>query len=153
MSARGSPSSRQSGLYARELRLSIRNNSGAYGYSVMVTSALAMLTALHAAPEAGQLFLFASGAVASFAIVEIIATRAFTRALDGEEASKVVALGSSLSLVSILLAVGTVAGCGLVLPETLGWFAGSFLGSVVYLLMTAAEMAVARRIEEARDLE
>ncbi|PSK91871.1 hypothetical protein CLV30_1334 [Haloactinopolyspora alba] len=152
MTERGS-TPRELGLYVRELRLSLRNNSGAYGFSVMITSVMAMLSALRSPPGPGQIVLFFLGAVASFAIIEAIATRGFTRSLGNQEATKVIALGSSLNLVSIAVAVAVAATTGVVLPATLGWLVGPFAASVAYLLVTAAEMTVARRIEEVREVE
>jgi len=139
-------------LYRRELRLSLRNNSGAYGFSVMITAVLAVVMAIHHPPSVGDLFLFVLGAVVSFAAIEFAATRGFRLSLSDTETSKVIALGSSLGIVSISTAVGVAALAALILPESLSWAAGSFLGSSVYLLVTALEMSVARRIEEARDL-
>lgn len=142
----------QYSLYLQELRLSLRNNSGAYGYSVMITSVLAVLTTLHRTPEVGHVFLFLLGAVVSFAIIQIAATHGFRRSLAEQEASTVVALGGSLGIVSISVAVGVAALAGLILPELLSWPIGAFLGSTLYLLLTALEMSAARRIEEARNL-
>ncbi|QBI55213.1 hypothetical protein [Streptomonospora litoralis] len=140
-------------LYLRELRLALRNNSGAYGYSVMITGALAILSAVYRSPDIGQVFLFLLGAVLSFAAVELLATRGFTRPIDDSEATKVIALGSSLNFASIGLAVGAAAIAGVLLPATLAWPVGGFLGSLVYLLGAAVEMSVARRIQEFRNQE
>ncbi len=144
---------RELGLYVRELRLSLRNNTGAYGFSVMITSVMAMLSAIHDPPRPGQIIAFFVGAVATFAIVEAVATRGFRRSLSDREATKVVALGSSLSLVSIAAAVGVAAAVGYLLPASITWFVGPFLASMTYLVLTAAEMTAARRIQEARNVE
>ncbi|WP_199430534.1 hypothetical protein [Qaidamihabitans albus] len=152
MSAQESGRERSPGVYVRELRLSLRNNSGAYGFSVLITCALAMLNALTGTPNAMQILVFALGAVASFLIVELIATQGFRQSLGGDEQTKVVALGSSFSAVSISAGIGAAALCGLVLPVTLGWFGGSLSASMTYLLLNGLEMKIARRIEEARDL-
>ena len=117
----------------------------------MITITLAMVAAVHAPPEPGQIVLFLFGAVASFAAVETIATRAFRRGLAEREASAVIALGSSISLVSIALAVGVAGLVALAMPETVGWLVSAFVASITYLLVSAAEMTLARRIEERRD--
>lgn len=137
----------------RELRLSLRNNSGAYGYSVMITCCLAMLSSYNGTPKTDEVFLFVLGAVVSFALIETIATRAFRTPLRGDEPSHVVALGSSLNLFSIALAIGVTALVGAIAPGWVSWCAGSFLASVVYLIATGVEMAMARKIEEARNLD
>ena len=137
-------------LYLSELRLALRNNAGAYGYSVMITGALAVLTATYKSPTAGQVFLFLLGAVLSFAVIELLATRGFTRPIDDSEATKVIALGSSLSLVSVAAAVGAALLGAMVLPKTPAWLVGGFLASLIYLLVSALEMSLARRIQEVR---
>ena len=140
------------GLYVRELRLSLRNNSGAFGYSVMITSTMAMLTSIEGSPRPAHIILFLLAAVASFALIEVIAPRAFTRSLEGETTT-VIALGSSLNLLSIAAAVGLAALLGVLLPTALSWLFASFTASVTYLLGTAVEMAIARRIEEKRHVD
>src|SRR5699024_12075327 len=82
----------------QELRLSLRNNVGAYGYSVMITCCLSMLSARLHTPQPGELFWFIIGAVASFGLIEAIATRGFQRPLASGEPTQVVALGSALNL-------------------------------------------------------
>lgn len=144
---------RDLGLYVRELRLSLRNNAGAYGFSVMITSVMATLSAISEPPDVVEVILFFLGAIACFAIVEVCATRGFTRSLDDTEGSTVIALGSSLHLASIAGAVGLAAGAGHVLPAPLPWLVGPFLASLTYLLVTVAEMAIARRVQEARNEE
>lgn len=153
MVAKGSRRKSNAALYRSELRLSLRINAGAYGYSVMITCALAMLAAIHSAPEVGQIFLFILGAAASFAAIETFATRGFTRGPRDRESAEVVALGSALSLVSIAIAVGATGLLVGVLPETASWVFGPFLASTVYLLTLGLEMSVARRIEESRNLD
>lgn len=140
-------------LYASELRFSLRNNAGAYGFSVMITGSMALLTSQYESPTMLQVFLFFFGAVLSFAGVEAIATRGFRRSLSDEEGTVVVALGASLSLFSIGIALAMVVLCTMVLPATTGWLIAPFAGSMVYLLVTGVEMGIARRIEERRGIE
>ncbi|EHR49447.1 hypothetical protein SacmaDRAFT_1164 [Saccharomonospora marina XMU15] len=140
------------GLYTREIRMALRNNSGAYGFTVTVTCSVSMLSVMHTAPSPLHIFLFVFGAVASFFFVEMLATRLFRRSLGGDEKSNVVALGSSLGVFSISLAVGATALTAFLLPVTLSWFVGSFAASVTYLLVNALEMDIARRLEEARNV-
>lgn len=149
-----STSPRELGLYVRELRLSLRNNSGAYGYSVMITCVMAMLSAIDRPPDPSEIISFFLGAIASFAIFEGIATRGFSRALnDEEENTEVVALGSSFNLASIAAAVSLAAAAGQLLPTGFSWLVGPFIASSTYLLLTAAEMTFARRVQEARKVE
>lgn len=144
---------RPKGLYVREVKLSLRNNAGAYGYSVMITCVLAMVSTVHSTPQPGQIFLFVLGAGASFLVVEAVATSGFRRSLKSGESTTVVALGTALSAVSISVGVGAAWIVAVLLPVTLAWFAASLAASMLYLLLSALEMGFARRIEEARDVE
>lgn len=152
MPASEPPVRRLAELYTSELRLSLRNNAGAFSYSVMITCTLAMVSAIEAPPEPAQILVFLGGAVVSFAVLEIVATRAFTRGLTDEEAPDVVALGSSISLLSIAVAVSAAGLAATALPTTLSWLTAAFVGSTIYLLLSGAEMVLARRIEEARGI-
>lgn len=136
-----------------ELRLSLQNNAGAYGYSVMITGTLAMVSSVHQSPQPGQIFLFILGAVVSFAFIEATVTRGFARRQEEKEAGEVIALGSSLSIFSIAFAVGVAGLLALVLPENFAWVVSAFGASVTYLFVLGAEMSAARRIEEARRVE
>src|SRR5690625_2879252 len=139
MPRRAGDRSSEVGLYIRELRLSLRNNSGAFGYSVMITCTMAMLTSIAGSPRPAHIVLFVLAVVASFALIEVVATRAFTRSLEDEHTT-VIALGSSLNLISIALAVGLAAGLAALLPTLLTWLIAPFSASTTYLLFTAVEM-------------
>lgn len=152
MRSRASKPSPPVGLYVRELRLSLRNNSGAFGYSVMITSTMAMLTSIAGSPRPAHIVLFLLAAVASFALIEAIATRVFTRSLEDEDTT-VIALGASLNLLAITVAVGLAAAVAALVPTPLLWLLAPFGASVAYLLLTAAEMTIARRIEERRRVD
>ena len=69
MTRRASDPTPELGLYVRELRLSLRNNAGAFGYSVMITSTMAMLTSFEGSPRPIHIVLFLLAAVASFALI------------------------------------------------------------------------------------
>ncbi|NED99190.1 hypothetical protein [Phytoactinopolyspora halotolerans] len=153
-STQGSRSRKPFGrLYTSELRLSLRINAGAYGYSVMITSTLAMVSAIHAQPEPEQVLLFIVGAVGSFAVIETAITRGFKRKPSDQESAEVVALGSSLSLVSIASAVGVTWLAAAALPEGAAWILCPFAASLTYIGLLGVEMSMARRIEESRHRE
>src|SRR5690625_298701 len=138
--------------YVQELRLSLRNNVGAYGYSVMITCCLSMLSARLHTPQPGELFWFIIGAVASFGLIEAIATRGFQRPLASGEPTQVVALGSALNLFAIVIAMFATLAAAAWVAEPLAWAVGSFGASVVYLIGTSIEMSIARKIEDKRGL-
>src|SRR5699024_9908036 len=146
MPRRAGDRSSEVGLYIRELRLSLRSKSAASGYSVIITCTMAMRTSNAGSPLPARIVLFVLAAVASFALIEVGAARAFTRSLEDEH-TPVIALGSSLNLISIALAVGLAAGLAALLPTLLTWLIAPFSASTTYLLFTAVEMMAARRFE------
>ena len=133
-----------SGLYRRGLQTSVRNNAAAYGYSVTVTLTLAALSAELGSPNVGQVFLFGAGAVAGFVIVEGAATSFFRHRVRGEPA-QVVVIGSALGFASVGLGVGAATLSGELIDGGAAWAIGPFLGTVAYLLVVGAEMALAER--------
>jgi hypothetical protein len=134
-------------VYARGVRTSIRNNSTAYGYSVMITASLAALTALEKQPKLGELFLYVGGAAAGFAIVEATVSNFFRDRVRGEP-SEVIILGSALSFLSISSGLGTAILVAKLSDSWLPWALGPFAATIVYLLIVGAEMTIAHRIEE-----
>jgi MFS family permease len=133
--------------YRTGLKTSIRNNSTAYGFSIVASADISALSHLLKPPSLLEIFVFLFGAAVSFASVEAIATGGF-RDESREEPSKVVALGSALAILSMSLAVGAAAAVAAFLEGWLAWFIASWFSSTAYLAVVAAEMAFARRIEE-----
>ena len=61
--------------YKRGLHASVRNNASAYGFSVTITASFGLLTSALGTPTALEIFAFAGGAVAAFALVEFVLSR------------------------------------------------------------------------------
>ena len=134
----------------RGTQASLRNNAAAYGYTIVVTCAFAMLQSR--TPERGllEVYLFIAGSVFAFGLMEAVASNWFREQLEGEP-SDVVALGSTFSIVSISASVGVAAGLGRLLSGHLVWVLSPFATTVIYLLLVGLELAVAQRIQEMRD--
>ncbi|HEV2772059.1 MAG TPA: hypothetical protein VGV57_04435 [Thermoleophilaceae bacterium] len=142
----GAPSSRPADRYRRGLLTSIRNNAAAYGYSVMITSSYGVLSTGLGSPSVGRTLLFGLGATVAFVVVETLSARGLRHRERGER-SDVVALGSALNVLSVGSGVGLAALAPLVLAPQLAWPAGSFLATLVYLLLGGAELTAAERFE------
>lgn len=130
--------------YVRGLQTSARGNAPAYGYSVTITASFGILSALRGPPNVPEIFLFAAGAIAGFALVEAVITGGFRHGLE-DEPSAVKALGGSISVLSV---GGALAGA-LVVGRLLGspaWPLGAFLATVLYLCLFALEISVAHRL-------
>ena len=134
----------------RGVRTSVRNNISAYGYSVMITAAFAVLSASLGSPPVGDVFLYAGGAVAGVTVVEGVASRGFRVPMRGEP-SDVIALGSSFSFASVGLSVGAAALAAPIVPTWAGWLLGSFAASAFYVVASGIEMALARAAQKRRE--
>jgi hypothetical protein len=129
----------------RGLQTSVRNNASAYGYSVTITTTFAVSQALVGSPTVGQIFLFLFGAVVAFGVVELLATRGFTERMRVEPGD-VIAFGGMFSFVSCGLALGVAALGAELIGSGLAWPVTSFAATVVLLVLSGVELAVAERI-------
>lgn len=136
----------------RGVRTSVRNNVAAYGFSVMITAAFGVITATLGSPRVGEVFLYAAGAVGGVTVVEGAVSRGFRMRMRGEP-SEVVALGASFSFISVGLAVGAAALVATILSGWLAWLLGPALASIVYVLGSGIEMALAHAAQKRREEE
>jgi hypothetical protein len=131
--------------YVRGLRSAAHNNASAYGYSVTITATFGILSVVEAATTVLEIFAFASGAVLAYALVDGVASGGFRHRPRDEEPSEVTALGSSISFVS----VGVALLAALVEAQLVGgwvaWPLGAFSATVAYLLLLALEKGLAER--------
>ena len=131
--------------YVRGLRSAAHNNASAYGYSVTITATFGILSVVAAPTTVLEIFAFAGGAVAAYALVDGVASGGFRHGPRDEEPSEVTALGSSVSFVS----VGAALAIALVEAQLVGgwvaWPLGAFSATVAYLLLLALEIGLAER--------
>lgn len=131
--------------YVRGLGMSARNNALAYGYSIAATAGFGMLVHTAGPLTVLRIFMFVVGNGIAFAGVNALVTRGFRRRVE-QEPPVVVALSTSLSVVSISAAVGMVLLLGWGVGGWAAWLLGGLLGSWVYLSIAALEMALARTL-------
>ena len=129
--------------YLRGLGISTRNNALAYGFSISVTATFGVLQYLAGPASVGRIMLFVVGSALPFPVLNAVVTRGFRQRVE-REPPLVVAVGTSLSLVSIAAAVGLAALLAWALRGWGAWLAASFAAAVVYLLASAAEVAAGR---------
>ncbi|MEU3897236.1 hypothetical protein [Streptomyces sp. NPDC045251] len=133
------------------LRSSLRNNGQAYGFSVTITAAAAVLNAEAGRSGSVHLLYFALGAAAGFSLLEAVATGGFRKPLE-KEPSSVTALGVSFSVVSVALTVCLSWVAAHFLGGTGAWPLTGFLVSVLYPVGAGMELAAAQRVREAKDV-
>jgi hypothetical protein len=132
---------------AHGLRASLRNNGQAYGFSVSITAALALLNTEAKVSGAAHILYFALGAAVAFSILQAIASKGFRKPLE-QEPSTVTAMGISLSVVSVGTSVALAWATAHFIGGVIAWPVTAFLVSVVYLLVAGMELAIAQRVEE-----
>jgi len=133
--------------FLRGLGESARTNGLAYGYSVALAADYIVLQAGAGAPRVRDAFLFGIGASITFALAGAFITRGFRRRVE-REPPLVLALGTAISVLSISAATATCALLTVVVSGSLAWFIGPLLASSVYLLVSAAELVLARGVHE-----
>jgi hypothetical protein len=130
--------------YVRGLGMSARNNSLAYGYSVLITASFGVLESLRGTPSIGDVFVLVGGACVPFAVVNAFVTRGFRRRVE-HEPPVVVSLGSSFGVFSVSASVGLAALLAWALRGLAAWAVAAALATLGYLLLSALEIALARR--------
>ena len=92
-------------LFEQGVDTATRNNVTAYGYSITITAAFALLQTSR--PDTGvlEIFIFAAGGVLAFALIAAVASGFFREELE-DQPSNVKALSGALSLLSVGLALG-----------------------------------------------
>lgn len=133
--------------YRRGLMTSVVNNSSAFGFSVMITTAYGILGTFHGHPSAFQVALFALGAIVAISLIEAVASRGFRHRPDTHPA-EVVLLGTAANIVSVAICLAITYGVGAWLPEPLVWPLAPLLAAGVYLLVEAAELAIAEGLQQ-----
>lgn len=125
---------------------SVVDNSSAFGFSVMITTAYGMLGHFHGTPSAVEVFLFAFGAVLAISMIEAAASKGFRRR-PRTHPEEVKLLGTAANIFSVFSSLGVVYVAGAMLPEPFAWPVAPLLSAGVYVLVEAAELALAEGIE------
>ncbi len=143
-----SPQKRGSGffrLFERGVDTATRNNVTAYGYSVTITAAFALLQTSRTDTGASEIFVFAAGAVVAFAIIAGLASGFFREELE-DQPSNVKSLAGALSFFSVGLGLGVAYAIGVLIQGMAAWPVSAFLTTVVYIASVGLELAVAHRL-------
>jgi len=135
------------GRYRRGLTTSVIGNASAFGFSVMITASFGMLEHFHENPAPGEVALFALGAVVAIALIEAVTSRGFRRR-PASHPEEVIMLGTAANAVSVAVALAMVYGAGRLVPAPAVWVVAPLLAAGVYVLVEAAELAVAEGVQE-----
>jgi hypothetical protein len=127
----------------RGLGASTRHNALAYGYSLALTGAYGMLSAVGGQPDAADILCFGLGGSVAFTIAIATTTRGY-RQRAHEQPREVRVLGSSIGFFSVLGALALVWLLATLLSGWVAWLVSAFAASVAYLALSAFELALAR---------
>ena len=130
--------------FVRGVRMAVRGDATAFGYSILITATFAMANHRHPSITVGRIFLFALGATFAFAVVEA-ATSRFFRVRLREERSDVVIVGTAMAPVAVSLSLGGAYLSATHLGASSAWFFSPAVATVGYVVMTGTQLVVARR--------
>ena len=92
-------------LFEQGVDTATRNNVTAYGYSVSITAAFAILQTSRSDTGIFEIFVFAIGAVVAFALIAAVASGIFREELE-DQPSNVKSLAGALSFFRLALRLG-----------------------------------------------
>ena len=127
----------------------MRNNASAYGFSVTITASFGLFTSALGTPTALEIFAFAGGAVAAFALVEFVVPWECQRDLE-DEPPNVKDVGSSVSVLSMGSAMAGAYAVGRLLGGFAAWPVGSFVATAVYLFLFGVELRLIEHLSRRR---
>ncbi len=133
----------------RAARSTIRGESTAFGFSIMITATFAAVQRKHGSPGAGDLMAFALLAVAAFTVLEGFASRGFREPLP-THGSIVATFGTALNFLSVGLAVLAALWSSDLIATDAAWFVCPVVAVTVYLAAETVEIIVAEAVQRAR---
>ena len=127
------PQKRGSGflrLFEQGVDTATRNNVTAYGYSISITAAFALLQTSRTDTGVLEIFTFATGGVLAFPLIAAVASGFFGEELE-DQPSNAKALSGALSFLSVGLALGVVYLVGKLIQGIAVWPVSAFSTIIV----------------------
>jgi hypothetical protein len=129
----------------RGMRSTVGRESTTFGFSILVSATFGVLQVTQGTPDLPRVFVYATGAVMSFTLLEGILSAGFRRPMP-QHKTQTLALGTSLNLVSVLVALGAAWLVGASFTHLTAWVVAPFVAGIVYLVIESLEEALAERI-------
>ena len=134
---------------ARAFGTSVRGNSTAFGFSIMITVSFGMVSHVAGAPNVIELLLFGVGAAVAIAALEGVLTRGFRAAIE-QTSQEVQLLGTAMNFASVAAGVGAALGAAELMGGTGTWPATGFAAALTYIGAEGLELLLAEQIQAAR---
>ncbi|MGI8845511.1 MAG: hypothetical protein ACR2HC_04950 [Thermoleophilaceae bacterium] len=131
------------------VRIALEGNATAFGYSVVITASFGATQLQRGQPGLEDLLLFGVGAVLAFTALEGLLTNGFKKPLTAGS-SEVIALGTALSFVSVVVAIAAAHAVASVLSGGFAWFASALAASLAFVLTESVELVLAGVVQERR---
>lgn len=145
----GASGEHEGGAVVTALGTSIRGNSTAFGFSIMITISFGALQRLTGNPSVGELLAFGVAAAIAVALLEGAVSRGFVRRV-GSAPPEVSMLGTALNFASVAAGVGAAIGVGELWTGFGAWPVAGFCAAVAYVVAESAEMLLAERLQRRR---
>lgn len=133
----------------RAVSTSVRGNSTAFGFSIMITVSFGMLWHLRGEPTVPEMLLFGAAAALGVALLEGTLTRGF-RARAEQAPPEVRMLGTAMNFVSVSAGVAAALGVGELMDGLPVWPAGAFAAALTYIIAESIEILIAEEVQAAR---
>ncbi|OMQ16650.1 hypothetical protein A7K94_0201015 [Modestobacter sp. VKM Ac-2676] len=134
-----------SSTIVRGMRSTVGRESTTFGFSILATAAFGVLQVTQGSPDLPRVFLYAAGAVMSFTMLEGILSHGFRRPMP-QHPTQTLALGTSLNILSVLVAMGAAWLVSASSTHLTVWAVAPFVAGTVYLVIESLESALAERI-------
>ena len=128
--------------YRERLRATVGSSAAPYGYTLATWTTGAVLTNARGIPDALAALAFMAGAVLGFAFVGTLAFGRVTRRFDRDRGEAYPVWGS-FHFFSVGVAIGVAALVARYVEGFGAWPLTAFLYTTIYLLLAAAESAIA----------
>lgn len=134
---------------ARAFGTSIRGNSTAFGFSIMITVSLGAVNHIAGAPDVIELLLFGVGAAVAIAALEGVLTKGFRSRIE-QASQEVKMLGTAMNLASVAAGVGAALVVAELMSGTGTWPVSAFAAAMTYIGAEGFELLLAEQIQAAR---
>lgn len=134
-------------VFARDLMVSLKENSSAYGYSICITGGYALLNALGKTPTTLDIFAAAMSAIAGFVALELAGIALFHN-VDESDAQSTRFFARMMDFLSIGAAMSAAWLAGYFLDGVAAWSAAGFAISIVFVLLQSLELAATALVQE-----
>lgn len=127
-------------VYIKNLKVTLRDNSSAYGYSILITAVYATLN-VYSTATIDTIFMGVIGAAMGFVAVESYIVRVF-HDVDASDTQRTKTIARLMHAISIGCGVGCAAICGAFFNGYAAWFIGALFATVSFILIDGIELSI-----------